>query len=227
MRDTIQSDKMKPLLCSASVVRNFLNVEIGSWPAKAIDSNKPFQWQDRRPVKPQPARVFGVGVFCYKDHVCSSDDRMANYSPIKVGDVLYVRETWKPVDLLIDDVEREDPVLIAFSADDEIWRFEGDPVKPLRIFTRRDNWNLNHDKAGKWKPSIHMPKWASRIHLEVMRVRLERACDISKEDCAAEGFGIGSAGGWGLIHFRALWDDLYGPDAWEKWVWVYDLKRIK
>lgn len=252
---------MKPILATGSVVRNFLNSEVGAWPARPIDSSKPFQCQDRRPLKPQPIddlTAVGPKPWTQKDADCF----LLPNSRIKIGDVLYLREAFKPVDLLIDDVDREDPVLIAYKADGVILRHEGDPVKPFKYGTGEE-WNLEHPKAGKWRPSLHMPKWASRIHLEVMRVRVGRACDISEEDAKAEGVHVGQRGpvdagsntcnvcgkhkhlhigsigacpqGYGTSFsnasfaggFKFLWAQIYGPDAWEKWVWAYDLKRIK
>ncbi len=176
---------MKPILCAASVVRNFLNSEIGAWPARPIDAAKPFQWQDRRPCKDQ-------------SRVCTG------LAPAKVGDVFYVRETLRFLD----------GTGIIYAADfDELERKN---LKP-------------------WTPSLLAPKEFSRIHLEVMRVRVERACDISEADARAEGVEKESIehGQEDLIHkcyrggFCHLWESIYGPDAWEKWCFVYDLRRVK
>jgi hypothetical protein len=205
--------KELPLLCAASVVRNFLNVEVGSWPPRAIDSSKPMQWQDRRPTKPQPniwqeawghetgnpgdGRCFWVPEGTSK-RILGTENFIEYFCPAKVGDVFYVRESFRAVG--------------------------------RRFIFRADN--PNDDQP--YKPSLHMPKWTSRIHLEVMRVRVERACDISEQDAVAEGvmsYWLQQAGDH-LIDaeqylFKSLWEKLYGPDAWEKFVWVYDLKRIK
>ncbi|HCH9096605.1 TPA: hypothetical protein NNT20_003697 [Salmonella enterica] len=85
----------------------------------------------------------------------------------------------------------------------------------------------------KWTPSIHMPRWASRITLEITDVRVERLRDLSEEDAKSEGI-IPSAGGvlpgWEYrINFRDLWMDIYGTDNWEAnpWVWVIEFKRIE
>ncbi len=93
-----------------------------------------------------------------------------------------------------------------------------------------------------WRPSIHMPRWASRILLRVNEVRVERLQDISMEDCWAEGFDPE----WyhsnavndpeNLYHytrgdFRDLWDCLNAKRGfdWEKnpWVWVVTFERIE
>ncbi|HCL4864176.1 TPA: hypothetical protein N2E68_004328 [Salmonella enterica] len=85
----------------------------------------------------------------------------------------------------------------------------------------------------KWTPSIHMPRWASRILLEITDVRVERLRDLSEEDAKSEGI-IPSAGGvlpgWEYrINFRDLWMDIYGTDNWEAnpWVWVIEFKRVE
>lgn len=113
------------------------------------------------------------------------------------------------------------------------------PHKPGEVLYVREAFSREFERIeykadskfdAKWTPSIHMPKELSRIHLEVMRARVERACDISEEDAIAEGMiskvvnGIHS---WPSLEFKVLWESLYGPDAWEKWCWVYDFRRIK
>lgn len=96
----------------------------------------------------------------------------------------------------------------------------------------------------KWKPSIHMPSWASRITLEITEVRVERLQDISEADAKAEGIkamGVEADGGWhteGGRHFHctdprqsyySLWESINGPGSWgaNPWVWTVSFKRIK
>ncbi|EGU0213876.1 hypothetical protein JEA88_005330, partial [Salmonella enterica] len=80
----------------------------------------------------------------------------------------------------------------------------------------------------KWTPSIHMPRWASRILLEITDVRVERLRDLSEEDAKSEGITPPAGGvlpGWEYrINFRDLWMDIYGTDSWEAnpWVWVIE-----
>lgn len=78
-----------------------------------------------------------------------------------------------------------------------------------------------------WKPSIHMPRWASRITLTVTDVRVQRLQDISESDAQAEGApAIGAdeapdederSHRWGFVN---LWNSLHGPGAWEANPWV-------
>lgn len=85
----------------------------------------------------------------------------------------------------------------------------------------------------KWTPSIHMPRWASRITLEITGVRVERLRDLSEDDAKSEGITPPSGGvlpGWEYrINFRDLWMDIYGTDNWEAnpWVWVIEFKRVE
>jgi hypothetical protein len=89
----------------------------------------------------------------------------------------------------------------------------------------------------RWRPSLHMPRWASRISLEVVGVRLERLQKITEEDAQSEGVGAyvpcdGNGGAkqgpaWFRINFSHLWDSIYGKRApWvsNPLVWVVTFK---
>lgn len=85
---------------------------------------------------------------------------------------------------------------------------------------------------GKWTPSIHMPRWASRLTLGITGVRVERLRDLSEDDAKSEGITPPSGGvlpGWEYrINFRDLWMSIYGADNWEAnpWVWVIEFKVV-
>lgn len=91
--------------------------------------------------------------------------------------------------------------------------------------------------GGKWAPSIHMPRWASRITLEITSVRVERLQDIDISAAQAEGVSdtgsliLDSAGneqGGPIAEYAVLWEQINGPGSWDAnpWVWVLEFRRI-
>lgn len=91
---------------------------------------------------------------------------------------------------------------------------------------------INKDGSLKspWKPSIHMPRWASRITLEITNVRVERLQDISEDDAIAEGCS-GKIDGleYPSQQYKQLWNKINGDGSWaaNPWVWVIDFKRVE
>ena len=142
----------------------------------------------------------------------------------QTGDRLWVREAWR-TDASLDDSPPN--------------AFSGWPVK-----YEADSVVLNHgaffgQTDGKTRASIHMPRWASRITLEITSVRVERLQDISDADCVAEGCGaLASAIGCPMTSapgetiprsmYRALWESINGPGSWDAnpWVWVVEFRRL-
>ncbi|WP_320910269.1 morphogenetic protein [Citrobacter farmeri] len=95
-------------------------------------------------------------------------------------------------------------------------------------------------EEGRWRPSIHMPRWASRLVLEITGVRVERLNSISQEDAQAEGMELT---GWRPTYsdpdsggevwtpydnFAQLWESIYGEGSWQAnpWVWVIEFKVV-
>lgn len=130
-----------------------------------------------------------------------------------VGDRIWVRETWARYNI---DQNSHD---IAYRA------------------TTPEDW----PEEGRWRPSIHMPRWASRILLEITNVRVERLNAISQEDAQAEGMDLTGwrptysdpdSGGEVLTpydNFAQLWESIYGEESWKAnpWVWVIEFKRVE
>lgn len=155
----------------------------------------------------------------------------------KRGDRLYVREAWRTLDELdhLNGTEIADACINAgYSKPWAPVQYEADG--------RQVNWQHTstppHDappRAGRYRHARFMPRWASRITLEVISVRAERLQDISESDCCAEG----CAGGHGSIpgypynatpyeHYRWLWESLNGKGSWDAnpMVWVVEFRRV-
>lgn len=129
------------------------------------------------------------------------------------GDRLWVRETWRCFGGRESEYQRDQKSII--------YRATADTADAV---------------CGEWRPSIFMPRWACRIELEIVNVRIERVNEISHEDAVAEGcyriepceaYPNGNA--WGRAGFAALWDKLnksrgLGWDA-KPYVWVVEFKR--
>ncbi len=96
-------------------------------------------------------------------------------------------------------------------------------------------WEDGELKRLGWKrrPSIHMPRWASRILLEVTAVRVERLQDISATDAIAEGLSTRLREHDAVCHlldqYRDLWESINGPESWDAnpFVWVVEFKRVR
>ena len=92
----------------------------------------------------------------------------------------------------------------------------------------------NKPVSEKWTPSIHMPRWASRILLEITDVRVERLHDMSEADAKAEGatpatYKITPSEAVYRVGFGDIWRGIYGQENWlsNPWVWVIEFKRIQ
>lgn len=111
------------------------------------------------------------------------------------------------------------------------------PDGPIYRATEEDAGSLEPDDRNIWKPSIHMPRWASRLTLEVVAVRVERVQEIAEADAMAEGveYGLHLPGHprqctarW---QFMKLWDSInaargFGWDS-NPWAWVVEFKRTQ
>lgn len=134
------------------------------------------------------------------------------------GDRLWVRETWN----------RFEPWAgYYYAADYEGWGIGGD-----------DDPDHIPDHEVRWKPSIHMPRAACRLVLEITDVRIERLQDISEADILAEGITVDRVAQWcntpwstmpTLHHaWRVLWESINGAGSWDAnpWVWVISFRRV-
>jgi len=140
------------------------------------------------------------------------------------GDRLWVREAWQADDQVNSvaprDLSHGEP--IRYPAD---WDFRQTGCAMI--------------KPGKIRPSIHMPRWASRILLEITDVRVERLQDISGDQAEAEGVDADMCRQFldtspsrhqckeAVIHgFAGLWQSTGGDWDANPWVWVVEFKRV-
>lgn len=122
----------------------------------------------------------------------------------QVGDRLWVRETWG-----IELAERREGAA-------------GEVV--YRTVYRADNPSW----GGKWRPSIHMPRKACRLVLEIVSVRAERLQDITEEDAINEGMNYYLSFRNRRAAFAHKWNEIHGQGAWESnpWVWRLEFKVV-
>ncbi|HCF3505378.1 TPA: hypothetical protein NIC68_003465 [Pseudomonas aeruginosa] len=135
------------------------------------------------------------------------------------GDRLWVREAWA-ADAQVDAIAPSD-----LSQGEPIWY-------PADLSVRQTGCPMI--SKGRVRPSIHMPRWACRILLEITAVRVERLQDISNDQAIAEGIDTHPMGfyGNGCITaggaFLELWESINGDGRWadNPWVWVIEFKRV-
>ena len=194
--------KERPILFSAPMVRAILEGR---------------KTQTRRVVKPQPFSGWypsqctnGWG-FCHPQGEAPAKLFQCPYGV--PGDRLWVRESFQP--LLADGVKWPD-------ADYETG--EGYAINYVATGGVKEFYDCRNDEAfcSRVTPSIFMPRWASRITLEITEVRVERLQEISREDALAEGCGF-------RFPPSVLWDSINGktyPWAANPWVWAVSFRRL-
>jgi hypothetical protein len=212
--------------------------------------------QTRRRLNPQPA--FSTGRCWYPRRPTTNPQRGLHYAneehfrrgaPVdfspygQPGDRLWVRETWAAV--------YDCPDLPCCESGESVHR------RPVYRATEPDgiadyacSFDCDHDEAGcaYWRPSLFMPRWASRLLLEVTDVRVERLQDITPADAVAEGvwspddrslwneaarlsgeFDPNGDPMFGAVDlFHALWESIHGAGSWDAspWVWVVGFRRL-
>lgn len=208
----------RPILFSASMVRAILT---GT------------KTQTRRVVKPQPVENYSVHgavretrgwAWPMRDGQCLScpSDVMLALCPYgQPGDWLWVRESFSG-----PRYQDKHPPRDWHSTDEIHYWADGCPT------------------CGDWtrtRPGMFMPRWASRITLEVTGVRVERLQDISEADALAEGIGRYDNGTFGLdnpaacmgptasVAYMRLWEHIHGSGSWDEnpWLWAITFERIK
>lgn len=173
--------------------------------------------QTRRVVKMPPSwdcfvcADWGDGWWPYRSDDGESPNYDNNEIPMRCpygqpGDRLWVRETWAPHPDFPETVRRG-----VYRADPE----------------------CKYD-VERWRPSIHMPRWASRILLEIVSVRVERLQDIGVDEIEAEGVVTSDADIMQhgcrarVLDWQRLWESINGAGSWDAnpWVWAVEFKQV-
>lgn len=138
----------------------------------------------------------------------------------KAGDLLWVKETHAFVWPEAEPPERLQDCLVEYRAD------TNGKVLPAD-WSDADPEDAK-ENAPRWRSPLFMPRWASRITLEVTAVCVERVQGISELDAFSEGVET-SADASARGNFAALWKSINGPESWQSnpWVWVVSFKRVR
>ena len=199
----------------------------------------------------------GHAVFEYQTGIADTREHRVRCPFGQPGNRLWVKETWRAYEHSETGVDG-----IMFQADNafipiantreaaDLWaealhvKAKPKSIRPTLDGGKYCVWTPKRH-AG-WRPSRYMPRWASRITLEITRVRVERVRDITEADAIAEGVTVATLGNAGWLGpdapegagysyvprgFAATWDDINGPRGFgwsvNPWVWVIDFERIK
>jgi len=232
----------RPILFSGEMVRAIL------------DGRKT---QTRRVMKPQPSFNSGGPILDYGGGELDYVEphwvfpKTCKYG--KEGDLLCLRETWRVAawkecgHIAVDYRASPENVRTPWVTvpDDQwcrLWQQSSDDARRAGEAglgsTRRDGdgWKWDRgDSPCRWRPSIYMPRWASRITLRITDIRVERLQDITEDDARAEGCDpvVHPDGavdcGTRKTTFASLWNKINGPGAWDAnpWVWVVSFERVK
>lgn len=223
----------RPLLFSDPMVRALLSGQ---------------KTQTRRVVKPQPDGIH-AGIPFINGHGqggTGTRDRFIRCPYGQPGDRLWVREAWgyrgSAISTAWPGIQK---LTIEYRADNQRAEYErpsnDDSGLPKQRPCRPDEDYIEDYYNGyltrywkQWRPSIHMPRWACRLVLEIVSVRVERLQDITEGDAMAEGINwrdvpdshIGTVR---RQHFIELWESINGAESWaaNPWCWVIEFRRVQ
>lgn len=226
---TTTTPKERPILFSGAMVRAIL---AGT------------KTQTRREIKPQPHAHWMPEVGMYAPTMIdrtgeqfpgpevygASDEFDGRKCPYgQPGDRLWVRESFQPI------------FAAGIEHNDTDWKTGKGYACKYPATDPIEEWiDADDNITSRCKPSIHMPRWASRLTLEVVEVRVERLGQISEADAIAEGVTYGPCRHEGHGEscpatrtaqeaFKDLWWGINGGESWERnpWVWVVEFRRVK
>ncbi len=208
----------RPILFSAPMIRALL------------DGRKT---QTRRIVKPQPefVQTDRLGSVATIGRFTGMAEVLCPYGQPR--DSLWVREAWGMT--YVDLVAPDRPFIVGGT-----WGSPARPGRPPCVVFKADGAmpDDSPSETARWTPSIHMPRWASRLTLRITDVRVQRLQEISEADARAEGAPLelrlldsvrlgataSHTGG-----FERLWESIHGPGSWaaNPWVWALTFDVIR
>jgi hypothetical protein len=226
--------KERPILMSAPMVQ-------------AILENR--KSQTRRIVKKQPETVdvepkYEKETWGFWNGEWPSHGTVVRCPYGQTGDRLWVKEAWRV------GKPNEDRIPT------EIWKHLQNVNKGITVLYEAGGWKSTSpferpepkyrddepmpEWAGRKRSSMFMPRWASRITLEIMEVRVQRLQEISNEDAKAEGVDCAPHRGGtcgrkdtgidqcAICPYRELWNTINGPKSWEEnpWIWALSFRRV-
>ena len=210
--------------------------------------------QTRRIVEPQPVRVEKYepdspfvgqdGLWRWHNGKIVYNTNCARCPYGKPGDRLWVRERHCFLDVTKSALSQfpmgpQNGDVVG----PDVWNLEVEysdgTQRDMTIEGSKPKQTRDRGESG-WRSPIHMPRWASRITLEITGVRVERLQDISEADARAEGaksmdiatgrqtLDPNSRQGSYVAHYREIWKGINGPESWDAnpWVWVIEFKRV-
>ena len=245
-----QNIKERPIIFSGEMVKAILDRK-KTMTRRVVKSNFINHYKHAHIIRQSTDKKREGKAYFYDTPVGSMvlSSQLVNNPYGKVGDRLWVRETWAPVNSCGESAlaYKADNEIICLSENEEFLDEYGtlnytDPRLAKYAFA---DWadDLVNGVEGAWKSPITMPRWASRILLEITDIRVERLNDISEADAKKEGMPpshpsidkISMQHGFNSFSqscFAQSWDSLYdenSPKRWanNQWVWVIEFKVIK
>lgn len=215
---TTEAKQMKPIIFSTPMVKAILAGRKSQTRRilKTTRENDAFYGYSNDPDVSWPAD-YGFGVLMGRKYY----DNEAIKCPYgKVGDILYVRETW-------------------------CWDYKDYPERTEKYYFYKADTPENYLASGeRWYPSIHMPRAAARIFMKITDISVERLQDITEEDAKAEGVDVLKQGpvvtyrnylnlttvyANPVDSFRTLWTKINGLESWNEnpWIWKISFQRIE
>jgi hypothetical protein len=142
------------------------------------------------------------------------------------GDLLWVRETWA-TSIACDDRPPSDMEKAGRGYGWPVW-YAADGMVNTRRADPVPQGGIGFTTMGKCRPSIFMPRWASRITLEIESVRVERLQDISEEDAISEGVEHVQPLISAKEKYQELWESINGKGSWDEnpWLWVIQFNKL-